>query len=218
MAEQLSEDIQDFIDSISITSNKEAIYIKKNNWAEIEDFKAREDEFDLQNLLVLRSLEHASSLYKLAKADLKHPAVKAMLDSLIATFHIHGDRISKYILESDWSEQLTDGGSRAAMKSEIEFQSEINRNLAKFKADVRKINYSDESQSVDIQTFGNVVVPLMMANRMEERYSEITEMLEKKRAKFYAENPPTKEEPLTEEKKPRKQVKKFKLRKMPPQL
>lgn len=218
MAEQLNEDIQDFIDSISITSQKEAIYIKKNNWADIEDFKARQEEFDLQNLLVERNLIHAASLYKLAKADLKHPAVKAMLDSLIATFHIHGGRISKYIVESDWSEQLLEGGSRASMKSEIEFQSEINKDLAKFKSDVRKINYSDESQSVDIQTFGNVVVPLMMSDRMEERYSEITEMLEKKRAKFYAENPPAKEETIIEDKKPRKQVKKFKLRKLPPQL
>jgi hypothetical protein len=216
MAEQLSEDIQDFIDSVSITSNKEAIYIKKNNWAEIEDFKVREDEFDLQNLLVLRSLEHASALYRLAKADLKHPAVKAMLDSLIATFHIHGDRISKYILESDWSEQLTDGGSRAAMKSEIEFQSEINRNLAKFKADVRKLNYSEESQSVDIQIYGDVPIPLLMSSALEARFEEIVDMLAKKREKFYKENP---KQVVIEEKpkKVKKPIRKFKLQKLPNQ-
>lgn len=190
MAEQLSDDIQDFIDSVSITSNKEALYIKKNNWADIVDFKAREEEFDLQNLLCERNLLHATNLYKISKADLKHPAVKAMLDSLIATFHVHGARISKYILESDWSEQLTEGGSRASMKSEIEFQSEINRNLAKFKADVRKLNYSEESQSIDIPIFGNIPIPMMMHSILESRFPEIVEMLNKKREKFYAEIPP----------------------------
>lgn len=188
--EQLNDDIQDFIDSISITSNKEALYIKKNNWVDIVDFKAREEEFDLQNLLCERNLLHATNLYKLSKADLKHPAVKAMLDSLIATFHVHGARISKYIIESDWSEQLTDGSSRASMKAEIEFQSELNKHLAKFKAIVRTLNYSEESQSVDIQIFGGTKIPLCMASQISERYPEIVEMLNKKREKFYAENPP----------------------------
>ena len=214
MAEQLNDDILDFIESISITAKKEAAYIKKTNWADITDPKFRSEEFDLQNLLVERNLSHANSLFKLAKADLKHPAVKAMLDELIATFRIHGDRIAKYILESDWTEQLTEGASRGAMKQEIEFQSEMNKNLAKFKADVRKINYSDESQSVDIQIYGDVIVPMLMAESIEKRYPEIVEFLEKKREKFYKENP---KQVVVEEKpkKVRKPVKKFKLQKLP---
>lgn len=214
MAEQLNEDIQDFIDSISITAKKEASYIKKNNWADISDPKFRSEEFDLQNLLIERNLSHASSLYKLSKADLKHPAVKSMLDELIAPFRIHGERITKYILESDWTEQLTEGASRGAMKQEIEFQSEINRNLAKFKADVRKLNYSDEAQSVDIQIYGDVPIPLLMNSALEARFSEISEMLAKKREKYYKENP---KQVVVEEKpkKVRKPVKKFKLQKLP---
>jgi hypothetical protein len=214
MAEQLNDDILDFIESISITAKKEAAYIKKNNWADISDPKFRSEEFDLQNLLVDRNLSHASSLYRLAKADLKHPAVKAMLDELIATFRIHGDRISKYILESDWTEQLTEGASRGAMKQEIEFQSEMNKNLAKFKADVRKLNYSDEALSVDIQTYGDIVVPLLMESAIQQRFPEITEFLDKKREKFYKENP---KQVVVEEKpkKVRKPVKKFKLQKLP---
>lgn len=214
MAEQLNEEILDFIDSISITSKKEAIYITKNNWADISDFKAREEEFDLQNLLVERSLAHANSLYKLAKADLKHPSVKSMLDDLIGVFRTHGDRISKYILESDWSEQISDGGSRANMKLELTFQSEMNKNLAKFKADVRKINYSDENQSVDIQIFGNVIIPLMMHSAMEIRYPEIEELLIKRREKFYKDNPQQKVIEVVE-KKTKKPIKKFKLQKIP---
>jgi len=216
MAEQLNDDILDFIESISITAKKEAAYIKKTNWADITDPKYRSEEFDLQNLLVDRNLSHAASLFKLAKADLKHSAVKTMLDELIATFRVHGDRISKYIMESDWTEQLTEGASRGAMKLEIEFQSEMNKNLAKFKADVRKINYSDESQSVDIQIYGDIIIPLLMLESIEQRYPEIAEFLEKKREKFYKENP----KQVVVEEKPKqvkKPIKKFKLQKLPNQ-
>jgi hypothetical protein len=189
MADELNEDITDFIESISITSKKEALYIKKNNWADVKEAKFRADEFDLQNLLVERSLLHASSLFKLAKSDLRHPAVKKMLDELIDVFKIHGDRISKYILASDWTEQITEGVSRSDVKAEIQFQSEANKNLAKFKADVRKLNYSEESQHIDIPIFGDAPIPLLLSNMMEQRYPEITEMLRVKREKYYLEHP-----------------------------
>jgi hypothetical protein len=189
MADELNEDITDFIESISITSKKEALYIKKNNWADVKEAKFRADEFDLQNLLVERSLLHASSLFKLAKSDLRHPAVKKMLDELIDVFKIHGDRISKYILASDWTEQITEGVSRSDVKAEIQFQSEANKNLAKFKADVRKLNYSEESQHIDIPIFGDQKIPLLMNSILENRFPEITEMLKVKREKYYLEHP-----------------------------
>jgi hypothetical protein len=189
MAEELNEDITDFIESISITSKKEALYIKKNNWAELEDPTFREDEYKLQDLLISRSLSHASSLFSLAKADLKDPIVRKMLDSLIDVFAIHRDRISKYLLESDWTEQITEGSSRGLMKAEIEFQSLMNKNIAKFKADVRKLNYSEESQHIDIQTYGDQKIPLLMNSILENRFPEITEMLRVKREKYYLEHP-----------------------------
>ena len=216
MAEELSEAIQDFIESISLTSQKEQLYIVKNNWVDIEDPSIREEEYKLQELLISRSISHASNLFTLAKADLKHPTVKKMLDNLLEGFVVHRERVSKYLMESDWTDQLLQGASRGSMKNEIEFQSEINKNLAKSKADVRKLNYSDEAQSVDIQIYGSGIIPLLMSQQMESRYVEITEFLAKKREKFYKENP---KQVVVEEKpkKVRKPVKKFKLQKLPTQ-
>lgn len=191
MAEELSDEIRDFIDEIKITTKKEKRYVIDNNWTTIQKAEIRESEHDLQNLLVTRSLANAESLFKLAKADLKVSAVKVMLDELISLFRIYDERASKYLREQDWSSLLEqeDGGGRAAMKSEIEFQSLIQKHLVDYRGKVRKLNYSEESNNVDIGIFGDTRIPLMMSGIIEERYPEVTELLKVKREKYYKEHP-----------------------------
>jgi len=200
--EQLNEDILDLIESLEITTKKEAKYIEDNDWTIITDAKFKEDEFDLQNTLVLNAVGHAENLFKLAKADLKHPTVKSALDLLLSSVPRHTARISKYISESDY---LNSDRDKASMKHEMEFQSVINKSATGIKSKVRKINYTEEAHSLDIQLFNNTPVPLLMFEAFLERYPEIEEYLRVKREKFYGEgNVPTPEvkKPTPRKKKP----------------
>jgi hypothetical protein len=178
--EELNHDIVDYIDSIEITTKKETKYIKDNNWATMQELKAKIAEFDLQDTLVKNAVGHAESLYKLAKADLKHDDVKEALDLLLSAVPLHTSRISSYISESDY---LESGLEKGQVKAEMEFQTEANKSLTQIKSKVRKIVYGESTEGVEIPTFNNVRIPLMMSDMMEQRFPEIKEFLAKKKKK-----------------------------------
>lgn len=178
--EELNHDIVDYIDSIEITTKKETKYIKENDWTLIKEQKFKQDEFDLQNTLVANAVGHAEALYKLAKADLRSDKVKEALDLLLSSVPVHTNRISNYVLNSDYLESDL---SKADIKAEMEFQNELNKVGNKIKSKVRTINYGDATETIDIQTFNNVKIPLMMSDMMEQRFPEIKEFLAKKKKK-----------------------------------
>lgn len=183
--EQLNDDILDLIDSVEITTKKELKYIQENDWTLIKEAKFKEDEFDLQNTLVLNAVGHATNLFILAKSDLRHPKVKETLDSLLKSIPLHTGRVSKYISESDYLNSDLDKG---AMKAEMEFQSVINKSATGIKSKVRKLNYTEDSNSLDIQTFNNTPIPLLMFDTFLNRYPEIEAYIDARRKKAYEEN------------------------------
>lgn len=178
--EELNDDILDFISSIEITTKKEVKYIQDNNWTTMQELKAKIAEFDLQDTLVKNAVGHAESLYKLAKADLKHDDVKEALDLLLSAVPLHTSRISSYISSSDY---LESGLEKGQVKAEMEFQTEANKSLTQIKSKVRKIVYGESTEGVEIPTFNNVRIPLMMSELIETRYPEVKEYLDLKRKK-----------------------------------
>jgi hypothetical protein len=186
MAEELSEDILDFIDEIKITTRKEKSYLNSIDWSVLDTLSEREEEYDLQNLLVNRALSNAETLFKLAKADIRNAKVKVMLEELLSLFKIHDKRSNTYLKTQDWTAVIEGvDGVKINKKKEIEFQSAIQKNSVDFRSKSRKININEEGQTIDIPIFSNIPIPLLMIDQIQERYPEVKEMLEEKRKKFY---------------------------------
>jgi len=195
MAEELSEDILDFIDEIKITTRKEKSYLNSIDWSVLDTLSEREEEYDLQNLLVNRALSNAETLFKLAKADIRNAKVKVMLEELLSLFKIHDKRSNIYLKTQDWTAVIEGiDGVKINKKKEIEFQSAIQKNSVDFRGKARKINLNEEGQTIDIPIFSNIPIPLLMIDLIQERYPEVKEMLDEKRKKFY-DTPPKKEAP-----------------------
>lgn len=195
MAEELSEDILDFIDEIKITTRKEKSYLNSIDWSVLDTLSEREEEYDLQNLLVNRALSNAETLFKLAKADIRNAKVKVMLEELLSLFKIHDKRSNIYLKTQDWTAVIEGvDGVKINKKKEIEFQSAIQKNSVDFRSKARKINLNEEGQTIDIPIFSNIPIPLLMIDLIQERYPEVKEMLDEKRKKFY-DTPPKKEVP-----------------------
>lgn len=185
---QLDPTIEDFLSTFEETSRKEIKYIldPKNDWTKILERGIRESRHDLEVLLVDRNTLTAEKLFTLCKGDTKHPRVKSALDLLIKFFKIYEERKEKYLRDEDWTLYELDGKKDTDIRAEIEFQSEILKNVSKYKEKLRKINFGEDSAVVDIQIFGNISIPLMMSDIIEERYPEIKDFLLKKRESFYS--------------------------------
>ena len=184
--QQLDPTIEDFLSTFEETSKKEVNYIIANDWTTQPDRGIRESRHDLEVLLVERNTSTAEKLFTLCKGDTKHPRVKSALDLLIKFFSIYQERKEKYMRSEDWTLYAIDGKNDSDIRAEIEFQSEILKNISKYKEKLRKINFGEDSAVVDIQIFGNVSIPLMMSDIIEERYPEIKDFLLKKRESFYS--------------------------------
>ena len=66
------------------------------------------------------------------------------------------------------------------MADEIEFQSGVLKDLSRFKENLRKINFGEESNDLDIPIHSDKPIPVIMAESVEARYPEIREFINKK--------------------------------------
>jgi hypothetical protein len=183
---QLDSTIEDFISTFEETSRKEIKFILDNNWCEIKDKKIRGSRHDLQVLLIERNLNQAIKLHALCKGDTKHPKVKSVMEMLLKFVKTYEERKELHFKSENWMEYLDIGLTEADIRLEIEFQSEILKNLSEYKEKLRKINFGEDSAVIDIPIYGSIPVPLMMSSIIEERYPEIVEFLAKKREAFYS--------------------------------
>lgn len=180
--ERLNEDILDFISSTEVTTKKESSYITSNDWTSINKSEEREQEFNLQNLLVSRAVSHAETLCKIAKDDLGHTTIKKTLADLLKSYNLHIERSQRYISDSDWSNYLELGLSRTDMKNELTFQSDIMKLTTELKNKVRKLNISNEGKSLDLKFHADGIASLIMYNEvLLERHPEIEDYLKKRR-------------------------------------
>jgi hypothetical protein len=179
---QLDDEIEVFIEGIKTTINKERKYIESIDWTGIIQNDDRSEEYKLQHLIVNRTMLNAIALYDLAKNDLKNKLVKTTLEELLSLAKTHELRSSEYLKSQDWT-IIEDDSSRAREKRrfEVEFQSAIQKDIVDLSKKIRKIDISENKQSVTIGIHGDIPIPLLMRDAMEERYPEIIEVLETKR-------------------------------------
>jgi hypothetical protein len=177
---ELKPEIKDFIESVELTTDKEFTYISQNDWTLISDREVREEEYKLHQLLTKRAITNAVTLYKKAKDDLTHPDVKSALNKFFDFLKVHEQRSDKYLSETDW---MADGYSVGEKRFEIEFQSTILKNTTGLKEEARSINYGEESLEVNLPIHGDVPAPLLMRQKLEERYPEIKKYLEDRKSK-----------------------------------
>jgi hypothetical protein len=181
---QLDDEIEVFIEGIKTTINKELKYIEGVDWTGIVQNDDRAEEYKLQHLIVNRTMLNAIALYDLAKNNLKNKLVKTTLEELLSLAKTHEVRSSEYLKKQDWT-IIEDDSSKAREKRrfEVEFQSTIQKDIVDLSKKIRKIDISENKQSVTIGIHGDIPIPLLMRDAMEERYPEILEVIENKKAK-----------------------------------
>lgn len=173
--------VQDFIDAVSTTVDKELRYVKENDWTTEEKFKPRKSLHDLQYLLTKNNLANAEKLFKLCDSDISHKKVKAMMKKLMSFQSIYKERASKYNKSQDWSSYIDDENkTKNDMEEEIQFQSEINKNVTEFGGKSRKINDGDSIVSINLPIYNNEPVPFMMKDAIEQRFPEVKKYIENK--------------------------------------
>lgn len=181
---QLDEEIEVFIDGIKTTIGKERKYIESVDWTGIVQNDDRSEEYKLQQLIVSRTIQNATTLYGLAKDDLKNKKVKSVLEELLSVAKMHENRSSTYLKNQDWTViEDNDSKSREKRRFEVEFQSAIQKDIVSLSKLIRKIDISDNKQSVAIGIHGDIPIPLLMREIFEERYPDILEVIENKKAK-----------------------------------
>lgn len=179
--EDLDEKIKDHIELIIAPAKKELDYIKGRDWSNISEFKKRESEYKLQEMLNHRNINALIKLHALAKNDLKHPEVKATMAILMQFYKILEKRYSNMETKFDWTTVYEgDQDEEAKKMKEIEFQSGVLTDLTKHKSDLRKINFGEDTDEINIQMHADTPIPMMMADMVEGRYPEIKEFLKRK--------------------------------------
>lgn len=200
---ELNSDIKDFISSVELTTERELSYVKQNDWTLVLNKDAREEEYKLQDLLTSRALTNAKVLYTKAKEELSNPEVKKALNKFFEFLKIHGDRSDNYLMKTDWTSSEL---GVADKRDEIEFQSTVLSNLTKHKDSARKMNYGEETLVVSLPIYNDEPIPLIMADKIEERYPEVKIFLEKRKLeeKFVPLKIETEKQNSDGEKKPKK--------------
>jgi hypothetical protein len=181
--EEIDVSIESFLDTIDKTVNNELKFVKSKDWSNVDIPKDRNDMHDLQFLLTDRNVNHATKLYNLAiqkNAD-NDKRVKTMLKTLISFYEIYERRYDHYTGKQDFN-KILDGieTSKVNIKAEIEFQSDLAKNLTKFKESVRKIQLDGDKSRNQIQVYNDTPIPLLMRKSVENRYPIVKEIYETK--------------------------------------
>ncbi len=198
---KLPPKIKDLIDLIEGPAKKEIKFIEDHDWSEISNIDKRESQFDLQNLISERNLKALIKLYNLAEEDLGHPTVRATIKLLMRFYTIMDERYSVLGNKYDWtSYDISEKGVEEKMEKEIKFQSGVLKNVQVYRESLRKINFGDETKEINLQIYGDIPIPFMMAAAIEESFPEVVEFLEKKRAEEGLEPKPKKKRKYTKKK------------------
>lgn len=178
--EELKSQIQDFLNTVEGPLKKELKFIKDNEWIHEKGRKMREKKHALQKLITERAVSNAEKLHKVAKDDLDHPKVKRVMKRMIEMFEIYEKRYHLYTEKEDWTTYLDQDRDEKEMEEEITLQSDISKAVTDLKAKLRKINFGGSGDEVNIELHNNTPMPFMMSDKLENRYPEIADKLEKK--------------------------------------
>ena len=181
--EEFDVSVESFLDTIEKTVHNELKFIKGKDWSNVETVKERNDMHDIQFLLTDRNIKHAAKLFSLAsqKGVEDSPRVKKMLKTLTNFYEIYERRYDHYVGKQDFN-AILDGieTSGVSVKAEIEFQSDLVKNLTSFKEIARKIELSESKGKTQVQNYNDTPTPFLMRQAVEHRYPSIKEITEKK--------------------------------------
>lgn len=177
----LDKKIDDHINLVIPPAKKELKFVRDNDWSDIPNLATRESMYKLQSILNERNLNALIKLYSLAEEELGNPEVRKSIKILIEFFYILEKRYMTVDKKFDWTKfDQTEKGFEKRMELEIEFQSNILKDLSNFKERLRKINFGEESSDLDIPIHSDKPIPLTMSRAIEERYPEIRDFINKK--------------------------------------
>ncbi len=177
----LDKKIDDHINLVIPPAKKELKFVRDNDWSDIPNLATRESMYKLQTILNERNLNALIKLYSLAEEELGNPEVRKSIKILIEFFYILEKRYMTVDKKFDWTKfDQTEKGFEKRMELEIEFQSNVLKDLSNFKERLRKINFGEESSDLDIPIHSDKPIPLTMSRAIEERYPEIRDFINKK--------------------------------------
>lgn len=184
---ELTTEVQSLIDTLDKVVYKELTFIKdpENDWTKMKDFNARKSTHDLHKLLTQRNVNYCKNLFILASKndDIEEREVKVMLDKLGEFFSEYESKFDYYISKTDLGDMMANiknSNKAAAIKDELEFQSDITKNVADMRNVMMQISRLQDKTKVVIPIFNDRPVPFFMKEVMENRYPEIKVALEEK--------------------------------------
>lgn len=189
MIEELSGSIADLITSIESTIKREYDFVKSDDWSTIKEDDKRTKRHKLHWDLTAKATQNAKKIHVAAKADLKHPRIKALLKVLLDVFELYAKRGEKYFVDKDWTKDLIDeNGSEINASFEISFQNELSNNIFSGKSTLKGVNFSSDVDSFDPELYNKQIAPLCMSKAFCEKYPEVQEIMDKKLSKNVQSN------------------------------
>jgi len=179
MADELKDEIVDFIETSYNPLSKEHKFIKEHDWTKAEGLKKREQEHGLSAMITDRAIKTAKDLYKIGQADLGHKDVKKTMALCLKVFDLYEKRYHSYTKSQNWDKFLDEGKDLKEVEDEMTFQNEIRGQLNGFKRVMRDINFGQDNNKIEIRTYKDIPIPLSMSAQIEEKFPEVKQKMEK---------------------------------------
>jgi hypothetical protein len=177
----LDKKIQDHLDLVMPPAKKELKFIKEHDWSIVSKLEKRESMYNLQSILNDRNISALIKLYSLAEEELGNPEVNKSIKLLLEFYYILEKRYNHVTRAFDWTEfDEADSNVEKRMEMEIAFQSGVLKELSSLKERLRKINFGEESDNLDVPIHSDKPIPFTMSNAIEERYPEVRAFINKK--------------------------------------
>jgi len=192
--EKLNEDVLSFIETIKPQLDGSIVIIKSEDWSTVEDLYPRINSHNLQFMLTLRNVEYAVKLrtISLAAGCTDHKDVVELQDGLQEFYTIYKERFDNYFSNvAKIFEDLIrleklakkDAGKKSKLsyqETEVKFQSDITNSMQKLRVQMQKLTNSVNPTTLEIPTFNDTPIPLVMREIAEKEFPQIKIFLEKK--------------------------------------
>ena len=192
--EELNEDVLSFIETIKPQLDGSIVIVKSEDWSAVEDLYPRISSHDLQFMLTLRNVEYAVKLrtISLAAGCADHKAVVDLQSGLQEFYTIYKERFDNYFsnvskifadlirMEKEANKDKTRKSKLSYQETEVKFQSDITNSMQKLRIQMQKLTNSVNPTTLEIPTFNDTPIPLVMREIAEKEFPQIKTFLEKK--------------------------------------
>ena len=176
---ELEQNLLEFIEDIKPIIRKELKFLKSSDWTDKKPLSKRQDAQKLEVLFTNRAIKNAETLFSLAGTNISHPTVNKVMTDLVSFYEIAKKRYDLYTKKEDWTTFVDENGDIIGdIEAELEFQSKVHSDVGKLRDALKKINFGSANKSLEIKTFSNVAIPLVMHQAALRRYPEIKNYLD----------------------------------------